>query len=106
MKARKVANITALEKYFDECRRAGNEMVWRITETPNWYNIQAEIEEINEGSEVAYYQTDKWSEIVEFCASHCNPGYDSLNGLGCTDSELYNATRDYVRSMGKKMRYE
>lgn len=99
-------DIKALEKYFDECKNSGMNMVWRITETPNWYNIQAEEEGVNEGTEMAYYQTGKWSEIVEFCGSHCNHENDTLNGLGCTEQELVDATVEYIHSIGKKYRYE
>ena len=106
MAAKKMANVKALEKYFDECKKPGMDIVWRITETPNWYNIQAEEEGINASTELAYYQTGDWSEVVEFCGSHCNPGNDTLNGLGCTEQELIDATIGYIHSTGKKYRYE
>lgn len=101
MAAKKMANIPALEKYFEKCRKAGMDMAWRITETPDWYNIQAE----DDGKELAYYQTGNWPEIVAFCGSHCNPGYDTLDGLGCTEQELADATVEY-HSIGGKYRYE
>ena len=105
-KAKKMANVKALEKFFQKCKENGREMVWRITETLHWYNIQAEEEGLTGGYELAYYQTADWSEIVEFCGSHCNPGNDTLCGLGCTNQELANATIEYIHSMGKKHRYE
>lgn len=106
MKTRKIANIKTLEKYFNKCKQSGLNMVWRITETPHWYNIQAEEEGISYSEELAYYQTASWDEIVEFCGSHCNSGNDTLNGLGCTEKELADATIDYIHSIGKKYKYE
>lgn len=106
MKAKKIIDVKSLEKYYKKTKESGYDVVWRISETPNWYNIQVEIEGLNGGSEVAYYQTGNWSEIVEFCSTHYNPGYDTLCGLGCTDSQLANATIDYIHSLGKKLKHE
>ena len=106
MKVRKMASIEELEKYFHKCKKSGSDMVWRITETPNWYKIQAEEEGINAAKELAYYQTGKWSEIVEFCGSHCNHENDTICGLGCTDLQLVDATTKYIHSHGKLLKYE
>lgn len=106
MTAKKMENVKELEKYFEECKKSGLDMVYRITETPNWYSIEAEEEGINFGRKLAYYHTGDWSEIVEFCGSHCNHGNDTLNGLGCTEQELVSATIAYIHSIGKKYRYE
>lgn len=107
MKARKMKSIEALEKYVAECRRNGVDIVWRICETLHWYVISAEDEiGIACGEQLAYYQTAKWSEIVEFCETHCNPSNDTLHGLGCTNKELSDATINYIHSKGEKYRYE
>ncbi len=105
--AKKMGSIEELEKYFAEYKRNGADMVWRICETLHWYKISAEVEgPISDSEEVAYYLTAKWSEVVEFCETHCNPLNDTLHGLGCTDKELSDATINYIHSKGEKYRYE
>ena len=99
--ARKFGSVKKLEDFFEQCQKDGLDMVWRITETLHWYNIQAEEEGLNYGTELAYYQTAKWSEIVDFCSTHCNPGQSSIYGLGGTE-ELANATMRYIHSIEEK----
>lgn len=99
----KCNTIKWLEDEFRKLLNKKQEVVYRITESPCWYNIQIEYDG---GGQIAYYQTGNWSEIVEFCESHCNPGYDLMNGLGCTEPELAEATTNYIHSLGKKTRYE
>lgn len=106
MAAKRIMTIKALENYFTKILDSGNGAVYRICETPAWYKINVEIEGISGSDLVAYYQTDKWSEIVDFCSSHCNPGYDTMCGLGCTEKELVEATTNYIHSLGKKTKYE
>lgn len=105
-KPRRVMSIKALETYFRKAKESGHDMIWRIGETLNWYSIMAESDSIAGSDELAYYLTGNWEEIVEFCSTHCNPGYDALEGLGCTEPKLYQATIDYIHSLGKKYRYE
>jgi len=76
------------------------DVVYRITETPSWYNIKIEYD--GDGEQVAFYQTGDWSEVVNFCETHCNPGYDYVAGLGCTNPELAEATEKYIHGLGKK----
>lgn len=105
--AKKMESIEKLEKFFKECKRNNCPVVWRIRETPYWYVIVVEDEiGVGFGEELAYYQTAKWSEVVEFCGTHCNPSNDTIHGLGCTDKELSDATINYIHSRGEKYRYE
>lgn len=102
--SKKYNEIDHLENRFNWLRKKKQDVVYRITESPSWYNIWIEYD--GDGEQVAYYQTGDWSEIVSFCETHCNPGYDYLLGLGCTDQELVEATERYIHSLGKKTRYE
>ena len=106
MKPKMMLSVKSLENYFEKCKKEGCEMNWRISETPSKYIIKAEQEFITGSDTLAYYKTGKWSEIVEFCSTHCNTGYDLISGLGCTESELCDATTEHIHSLGKKMRYE
>lgn len=103
MAAIKCNTIEWLENVFTKLKNDKQDVIYRIIESPSWYSIQIEYDG---GDQLAYYQTGNWSEIVEFCESHCNPGHDYILGLGCTDSELIEATENYIHSLGKKTRYE
>ena len=89
-------NLEKLEKAFEGAKENGYEPVYRICEG----RTEAT------GKSVYSQNTGDWSEIVDFCATHCNPGYDLIAGLGCTDDELTEATMKYVHSLGKKCKYE
>jgi hypothetical protein len=99
----KYSSIERLENEFKSLKKNNQDVIYRITETPCWYNIQIEYDG---GEEIAYYQTSNWSEIVDFCENHCNPGNDFMYGLGCTDPELIEATTKYIHGLGKKLWYE
>lgn len=75
----KYNSIARLENEFKSLKKNNQDVIYRITETPCWYNIQIEYDG---GEEIAYYQTGNWSEIVDFCENHCNPGNDFMYGLG------------------------
>ena len=97
-------NFKRLEEAFSEARNNGYEPVYRICEGATQYSVNVESEATGK---ILYRQnTGDWAEIVNFCSTHCNPGYDLLAGLGCTDDELADATIDYIHSLGKKYRYE
>lgn len=100
----KYNSIEWIENKFKSLKKNNQDVIYRITETPCWYNIQIEYD--GDGEQVAYYQTGDWSEIVEFCKTHCNPGNDYISGLGCTDVELVEATEKYIHSLGKKTKWE
>lgn len=97
-------NFEKLEKAFEEAKENGYEPVYRICEGRTQYSIHVESEAT--GKSVYSQNTGDWSEIVNFCATHCNPGYDLIDGLGCTDDELTDATLGYIHSLGKKYRYK
>lgn len=101
----KYNSIERLENKFKSLKKNNQDVIYRITETPCWYNIQIEYDG---GDPIAYYyyQTGDWSEVVEFCRTHCNPGNDFMYGLGCTDPELIEATTKYIHGLGKKLWYE
>lgn len=100
----KYNKIENLENRFNWLRKKKQDVVYRITESPSWYNIRIEYD--GDGEQVAYYRTGDWSEIVSFCETHCNPGNDFMYGLGCTDPELIEATTKYIHGLGKKLWYE
>lgn len=100
----KYNSIEWIENKFKSLKKDGQDVIYRITETPCWYNIQIEYD--GDGEQVAYYQTGDWSEIVEFCETHCNPGNDYIFGLGCTNAQLVEATEKYIHSLGKKTKWE
>lgn len=99
----KYNSIEWLENKFKSLKKDNQDVIYRITETPCWYNIQIEYDG---GEEIAYYQTGNWSEIVDFCENHCNPGNDYMAGLGCTNVELIEATEKYIHGLGKKTKWE
>ena len=99
-------NVEKLESAFQKAKAAGYDPIYRICDGAKLYKITVEHEDIG-GSDALYMQsTADWEELVNFCASHCNPGYDLLAGLGCTNDELADATLGYIHSLGKKYRYE
>lgn len=100
----KYNSIEWIENKFKSLKKNGQDVIYRIAETPCWYNIQIEYD--GDGKQVAYYQTGDWSEIVEFCETHCNPENDYIFGLGCTNEELVEATEKYIHSLGKKTKWE
>ena len=97
-------NFKNLETAFEEAKKNGYEPIYRICEGRTQYTISVESEAT--GKSMYSQNTGKWAEIVYFCSGHCNPGYDLLAGLGCTDNELADATLDYIHSLGKEYRYE
>lgn len=101
--ATKYKDLIWLERKMKNLISQHQEVAFRITETPCWYNIQIEYEG---GDQIAYYQTSDWSEVVEFCKTHCNPGNDFMYGLGCTEPELIEATTKYIHGLEKKLWYE
>ena len=86
--------IEQLEKYYNNSKDIAE---YRIIETPRRYKIYVEIL----GEPMAYYSTSSYEIIKTFCASHSN-GRMTINGLGCTEPELYNLTIEYIKSMGIK----
>ena len=102
-KIRRAKTLQEIEHYFKTCKEAGLEMEWRVCDGMTRYKICAE--EISSGT-LCTYQAKLWDEVVEFCRTRCNPGYNTINGLGCTEPELVNATIEYIHSIGKKYRYE
>ena len=99
-------NVEKLESAFQKAKAAGYNPIYRICDGVKLYKITVEDEGIG-GSDALYMQsTADWEELVDFCSGHCNPGYDLLAGLGCTNDELADATIGYIHSLGKKYRYE
>lgn len=99
----KCDQIEWLENLFKQQEEGHKKKGWlapayRILESPHWYSISVED---SDGEQIAFYQTGSWSEIVDFCGSHCNQGNELINGLGCTNERLIEATEDYVHSLGK-----
>lgn len=92
-------SVTMLENFFDFYRGRGLAMEWRIVESRKYYGIVAESKIYGY---MCIYHTPSWDEVVEFCRTHCNPGYDLMHGLGLTEVELACATEDYIHSLGKK----
>lgn len=60
----KYNKIENLENRFNWLRKKKQDVVYRITESPSWYNIRIEYD--GDGEQVAYYRTGDWSEIVSF----------------------------------------
>lgn len=99
-------NVEKLEKAFQKAKENGYNPIYRICDGVAVYKITVEDEGVG-GSDALYLQsTADWEELIDFCATHCNPGYDLLAGLGCTNDELADATIGYIHSLGKKYRYE
>ncbi len=104
-KGRPIQTISALEKFYNKAtenaRKNGREydINWRIHETPSWYVIEIE----DDGDEIAFYLSDSWDEIVDFCGKHYNYGYRLIYGRGSTEHELTAATVKYIESLGKKV---
>ncbi len=88
-----VKSIGKLEKLHSNSESMGWDPEWRIMESPCWYMIASE----SAGMDVIY-KTGSWDEVVDFCRKHCNSNcYGGLiNGLGCTEHELAEATRQYM----------
>lgn len=104
--AKHFVSVEALEKYYRKAVGECGEITWRITQSPCWYYIQAvEYSGMSAPITVGTYKTDNWNEVVDFCATHCNPRYDFLFGLGCTEQELVDATTKYIHSIGEEIRY-
>lgn len=101
---KKLNSVEAIEKAFESARKIGSHPIYRICENLTVWSIHVESEAT--GKTLQRQSTGEWSEIVSFCATHCNPGYDLIAGLGCTDEELTKATMDYIHSLGKKCKYE
>lgn len=101
--ATKYKNLIWFERKIKKLISQHQEAIFRITEAPCLYNIHIEYDG---GDLIAYYQTGDWSEVVEFCRTHCNPGNDFMYGLGRTDPELLAATTKYIHGLGKKLWYE
>lgn len=108
MKRKKIFadSLKQLERFYDLREKEGSNVVWSIGEGLTAYSVSVGEESVGGIDELAVYHTGDWKEILEFAGTHCNPGYDTMFGIGCTDEQLANATIGYIHSLGKKYKYE
>ena len=108
MKVKKIFadSLEQLERFYELRKKEGRNVVWSIGEGLTAYSVSVVEESVGGVDELALYHTGEWNEILEFASTHCNPGYDTMFGIGCTDEQLANATVEYIHSLGEKYKYE